>query len=103
MRGLNYVVQCVICVFWVCRAEQCFRRAVQGEKPDAEAVSRYADFLWIVRKDLWGAEERYQQAMATEPCNPYYASKYANFLWSTGGEDTCFPLDTSYDNYNQVL
>ncbi|BFG22811.1 hypothetical protein CerSpe_090850 [Prunus speciosa] len=85
------------------RAEQCFRRAVQGEKPDAEAVSRYADFLWIVRKDLWGAEERYQQAMATEPCNPYYASKYANFLWSTGGEDTCFPLDTSYDNYNQVL
>ncbi|BBG98044.1 Tetratricopeptide repeat-like superfamily protein [Prunus dulcis] len=84
-------------------AEQCFRRAVQGEKPDAEAVSRYADFLWIVRKDLWGAEERYQQAMATEPCNPYYASKYANFLWSTGGEDTCFPLDTSYDNYNQVL
>ncbi|XP_009344571.1 uncharacterized protein LOC103936461 [Pyrus x bretschneideri] len=84
------------------RAEECFRRAVQGEKPDAEALIRYADFLWIVRKDLWGAEERYQQAMAEEPDNPYYASRYANFLWSTGAEDTCFPLSTSYDNYNKV-
>ncbi|KAB2598350.1 hypothetical protein D8674_001270 [Pyrus ussuriensis x Pyrus communis] len=73
------------------------------EKPDAEALIRYADFLWIVRKDLWGAEERYQQAMAEEPDNPYYASRYANFLWSTGAEDTCFPLSTSYDNYNKVL
>ncbi|XP_050148788.1 uncharacterized protein LOC126623847 [Malus sylvestris] len=77
------------------RAEECFRRAVQGEKPDAEALTRYADFLWIVRKDLWGAEERYQQAVAEEPDNPYYASRYANFLWSTGAEDTCFPLSTS--------
>nr|XP_028960769.1 uncharacterized protein LOC103455109 [Malus domestica] len=85
------------------RAEECFRRAVQGEKPDAEALSRYADFLWLVRKDMWGAEERYQQAMAEEPDNPFYASKYANFLWSTGAEDTCFPLSTSYDNYNKVL
>ena len=85
------------------RAEECFRRAVQGERPDAEALIRYADFLWIVRKDLWGAEERYQQAMAEEPDNPYYASRYANFLWSTGAGDTCFPLSTSYDNYNKVF
>ncbi|XP_062092526.1 uncharacterized protein LOC133798302 [Humulus lupulus] len=85
------------------RAEECFRRAVEAEPPDAEALSRYADFLWIVRKDLWGAEERYQQAMAVESDNPYHASKYANFLWSTGGDETCFPLDSSHENYNKVL
>ncbi|PON69050.1 Tetratricopeptide-like helical domain containing protein [Parasponia andersonii] len=85
------------------RAEECFRRAVEAEPPDAETLSRYAEFLWIVRKDLWGAEERYQQAMAVESDNPYHASKYANFLWSTGGDETCFPLDSSHENYNRVL
>lgn len=76
---------------------------MEAEPPDAEALSRYADFLWIVRKDLWGAEERYQQALAVESDNPYHASKYANFLWSTGGDETCFPLDSSHENYNKVL
>ncbi|XP_030492204.2 uncharacterized protein LOC115708141 [Cannabis sativa] len=85
------------------RAEECFRRAVEAEPPDAEALSRYADFLWIVRKDLWGAEERYQQAMAMESNNSYHASKYANFLWSTGGDETCFPLDSSHENCHKVL
>lgn len=56
-------------------------------------MTQYANFLWVVRKDLWGAEERFQQATAAEPDNSYHASKYANFLWSTGGEDTCYPLD----------
>lgn len=73
------------------------------EPLDAQALTHYADFLWIVRKDLWNAEERYQQAMAAEPNSYYHASKYANFLWNTGGEETCFPLDSSNDNYNTVL
>ncbi|GKU92090.1 hypothetical protein SLEP1_g5864 [Rubroshorea leprosula] len=81
------------------RAEECFKRAIQVEPPDAVALTRYADFLWKVRRELWEAEERYQQAMAAEPGNPYQASKYANFLWSTGGEDACFPLSGSFDNY----
>lgn len=68
------------------------------EPPDAEAFSRYADFLWLVRKDLEAAELRYQEALEEEPRNTYYASKYANFLWSTGGKDTCFPLE-SPDNF----
>ncbi|XP_061999735.1 uncharacterized protein LOC133717101 [Rosa rugosa] len=78
------------------RAEECFRRAVQAEKPDAEALSLYADFLWYVRNDIWGAEERYLQAVSAEPSSPYYASRYARFLWHTGGTDTCYPLE-SYD------
>ncbi|XP_050385800.1 uncharacterized protein LOC126802246 [Argentina anserina] len=78
------------------RAEECFRRAVQAEKPDAEALSLYADFLWYVRNDIWAAEEKYLQSLAAEPSNPYYASRYACFLWRTGGTDTCYPLE-SYD------
>lgn len=69
------------------------------DQPDALALSQYAEFLWMVRKDYWGAEERYLEAMAVEPKNRYHASKYANFLWSTGGKDTCFPLD--YDNFDK--
>ncbi|KAL5568521.1 hypothetical protein UlMin_025096 [Ulmus minor] len=84
------------------RAEACFRRAIQVEPPDPEALCRYADFLWRVRRDLWGAEEVYQQAMAMEPNNSYYSSKYANFLWSSGGDETCFPLDSSNGNFNKV-
>lgn len=68
--------------------------------PDAETFSQYADFLWLVKKDLWSAEEVYQQAMEAAPNSHYYASKYAHFLWRTGGEGTCFPLD-SY--YNKVM
>ncbi|XP_059666391.1 uncharacterized protein LOC132312154 [Cornus florida] len=77
------------------RAEECFKRALQVEPADAEALSLYANFLWLVRKDLWGAEEKYLQAMAAEPDNSNHASKYASFLWSTGGEETCFPIETS--------
>ncbi|KAI6676241.1 hypothetical protein NL676_037037 [Syzygium grande] len=77
------------------RAEECFKRAVQVEPPDAESLSRYADFLWMVKKDAWEAEERYQQAIEAEPENPYHASKYASFLWSSGGEETCYPLNYS--------
>lgn len=75
------------------RAEQCFKRAIQLDPNDAEIVSQYANFLWLVRRDLWRAEERFQQAMAAEPDNSYHASKYASFLWSTGGEETCHPLN----------
>lgn len=63
---------------------------------DAEAYDKYATFLWKVKKDLWGAEETYLEAIAAEPKNTYYAANYAHFLWNTGAEDTCFPL--SQDN-----
>ncbi|GMH30563.1 hypothetical protein Nepgr_032406 [Nepenthes gracilis] len=78
------------------RAEECFHRAIQVDSTDAEVLSQYATFLWIARKDLWRAEERYQQAMAADPNNPYHASKYASFLWSTGGDDTCYPLNVPH-------
>ncbi|KAL2541632.1 Tetratricopeptide repeat (TPR)-like superfamily protein [Abeliophyllum distichum] len=80
------------------RAEECYKRAVQVLPPDAESLSQYANFLFTVRRDFWGAEERFLQALAAEPENSYYASRYANYLWSTGGEETCFPLDNSHSN-----
>ncbi|XP_021769153.1 uncharacterized protein LOC110733416 [Chenopodium quinoa] len=75
------------------RAEECYKRAIQLDPTDGEVITQYANFLWVVKHDLWEAEERFQQAMAAEPDNSFHASKYANFLWSTGGEDTCYPLD----------
>ncbi|XP_058202620.1 uncharacterized protein LOC131317055 [Rhododendron vialii] len=76
-------------------AEEYFKRAVKVEPPDAEALSKYASFLWQARKDLWAAEETYLEAIAADSGNSYYAANYAHFLWSTGGEDTCFPLDNN--------
>jgi len=73
------------------------------EPADGEALSRYADFLWMARKNTWEAEERYQQAMAAEPDNSTHVSKYANFLWNTGAEETCVSLDTSNDDDNKFL
>lgn len=80
------------------RAEEYFKRAMKVEPKDAEAFNKYANFLWLVRKDLWAAEETYLEAIAVEPQNSYYAANYAHFLWNTGGEDTCFPLDSSSAN-----
>lgn len=80
-----------VCILYeLHRAEECFKRAIMTGQADPETFSRYADFLWVVRKDLWSAEEFYQQAIEAAPDSHYYASKYAHFLWSTGGEDTCF-------------
>lgn len=62
---------------------------------DAECHCLYAEFLWKVRNDLWGAELRYLEAIEVEPENHNIISKYAEFLWNTGAEDTCFPLDYS--------
>lgn len=75
------------------RAEEYFKRAVAVEPKDAEAYNKYASFLWRVRNDLWAAEETYLEAISADPGNSFYAADYAHFLWSTGGEDTCFPLD----------
>lgn len=75
------------------RAEEYFKRAVKVEPKDAEALDKYANFLWKARNDLWGAEETHLEAIAVDPSNTYYAANYAHFLWSTGGEDTCYPLD----------
>ncbi|KAL3530862.1 hypothetical protein ACH5RR_010184 [Cinchona calisaya] len=83
------------------RAEDYFKRAAKVEPKDPEALNKYASFLWQVRKDLWAAEETYLEAISAEPSNSYYAANYAHFLWNTGGEDTCFPLD-SPDNENDA-
>lgn len=77
------------------RAEEYFKKAAEVEPKDAEALSKYANFLWQGKKDLWAAEETFNQAIAAEPSNTFYAANYAHFLWNTGGEDTCFPLDSS--------
>ncbi|XP_006350828.1 uncharacterized protein [Solanum tuberosum] len=77
------------------RAEKYFKKAAEVEPKDAEALNKYANFLWKVRKDLWAAEETFNQAIAAEPSNNFYAANYAHFLWNTGGEDTCYPLDSS--------
>ncbi|KAJ0746250.1 putative tetratricopeptide-like helical domain superfamily [Helianthus annuus] len=79
------------------RAEDYFKRAYTVEPKDAEALNKYASFLWQVRKDLWAAEETYLEAISADPNNSFYAANYAHFLWSTGGEDTCFPLDSAED------
>ncbi|KAF5802590.1 putative tetratricopeptide-like helical domain superfamily [Helianthus annuus] len=76
------------------RAEDYFKRASMVEPKDAEALNKYASFLWQVRKDLWAAEETYLEAISADPNNSFYAANYAHFLWNTGGEDTCFPLDS---------
>ncbi|KAG6583372.1 hypothetical protein SDJN03_19304, partial [Cucurbita argyrosperma subsp. sororia] len=76
------------------RAEEYFKRAVAVEPPEAEAFDKYAAFLWQVRNDLWAAEETFLEAMSADPGNSYYAANYAHFLWNTGGDDTCFPLDS---------
>ncbi|CAN8278040.1 unnamed protein product [Cochlearia groenlandica] len=77
------------------RAEKCFKKAVDSEEVDAETYSKYAIFQWKVRKDLWAAEENFIEAISAEPTNSFYAANYANFLWQTGGEETCYPLDSS--------
>lgn len=79
------------------RAEEYFKRATKVEPKDAEAHNKYANFLWQVRNDLWAAEETFLEAISADPSNTYYAANYANFLWNTGGEDTCFPLDSADD------
>lgn len=77
-----------------CRAEYYFKKATSVEPPDAEAHNKYATFLWIVKKDLWAAEESYLEAISADPSNTYYAANYAHFLWNTGGEETCYPLSS---------
>ncbi|KAL9238701.1 hypothetical protein vseg_013090 [Gypsophila vaccaria] len=79
------------------RAEEYFKRAIKVEPKDAEAHNKYANFLWQVRNDLWAAEETYLEAISADPSNSFYAANYAHFLWNTGGEDTCFPLDSPED------
>lgn len=80
------------------RAEEYFKRAVGVEPKDAEALSKYATFLWRARDDLWAAEEIFLEAIDADPTNSFYAANYANFLWNTGGDETCFPLDESHED-----
>nr|XP_043620857.1 uncharacterized protein LOC122592639 [Erigeron canadensis] len=85
------------------RAEDYFKRASMVEPKDAEALNKYASFLWQIRKDLWAAEETYLEAISADPNNSYYAANYAHFLWNTGGEDTCFPLDSQENDFSSEL
>ena len=82
------------------RAEDYFKRASKVEPKDAEALSKYANFLWQIRQDLWAAEETYLEAISADPNNSFYAANYAHFLWSTGGEDTCYPLDSPETSFS---
>lgn len=79
------------------RAEEYFKRAIGVEPKDAEAHNKYATFLWQARNDLWAAEETFLEAISADPSNSFYAANYAHFLWNTGGEDTCFPLNSPDD------
>lgn len=72
------------------------------EPKDAEALNKYANFLWLARNDHWAAEETYLAALDIEPDNAFYAANYAHFLWNTGGEDTCFPLSSPNDEADGV-
>ncbi|XP_043694027.1 uncharacterized protein LOC122644689 isoform X2 [Telopea speciosissima] len=90
------------------RAEDYFKRAIEvgkkgGGGGDAEAWSKYATFLWLVKKDIEAAEETYLEALAAEPGNTYYAATYAHFLWNTGGEDTCYPLDSPDNDFDNMV
>ncbi|KAL5229157.1 hypothetical protein ABZP36_017422 [Zizania latifolia] len=89
--GLQPLIEVV--VLRGCRAERYFKRAVLAKPVDAEALDRYATFLWKVRNDLTTTEEAYQEAIAVDPGNSHHEAAYAHFLWNTGGEDTCYPLD----------
>lgn len=75
------------------RAEKYFKRAAKAEPADAEALSKYATFLWKARNDIWRAEETFLEAISADPTNSFYSANYAHFLWNTGGDETCFPLD----------
>ncbi|KAK9124456.1 hypothetical protein Sjap_014058 [Stephania japonica] len=79
------------------RAEEYFKRAVEVKPADAEALRRYATFLWLGKNDLCAAEETFLEAIEADPGNTYHAANYAHFLWNTGGEDTCFPINSPND------
>ncbi|KAJ4774413.1 Tetratricopeptide repeat (TPR)-like superfamily protein [Rhynchospora pubera] len=73
------------------RAEEYFKRSVEAEPVDGEAMSRYALFLWQHRGDLEKAEEMFLKASDVDPDNSHHLCTYARFLWMTGGTDTCVP------------
>ncbi|CAN0861460.1 hypothetical protein LINGRAHAP2_LOCUS8211 [Linum grandiflorum] len=73
------------------RAEECFKRAIMMNPEDAELRIMYADFLWLVKKDLTSAEQIYTEAVEVDPSN-YHTFKYKTFLLETGSNDICFPL-----------
>nr|AAF79562.1 F22G5.38 [Arabidopsis thaliana] len=82
------------------RAEKYFKRAAKAEPADAEALNKYATFLWRARNDIWRAEETYLEAISADPTNSVYSANYAHFLWNTGGDETCFPLDAPSQQNN---
>ncbi|CAN0871113.1 hypothetical protein LINGRAHAP2_LOCUS9752 [Linum grandiflorum] len=73
------------------RAEECFKRAIMMDPKDAELRIMYADFLWLIKKDLTNAEKIYEEALEVDPSN-YHTFKYTTFLLETGNYDICFHL-----------
>eukprot|EP00958_Prasinococcus_capsulatus_P014116 scaffold1472_cov310-Prasinococcus_capsulatus_cf.AAC.2 len=63
------------------RAESAFLRAVKADPSDAEALGRYAMFLWLERGDWGAAEALFRAAVEVDPDNPWRAGSYARFLW----------------------
>lgn len=91
-------IRCILFIYrpgTICRAEECFKCAIEVDPQDVEALGLYADFFWHVRNDHWRAEEMYLQAITSDSKKSFPTLKYANFLWSTGGEGTCLAFDAS--------
>lgn len=87
-----------------CRAEEYFRRSVKAKPEDAEALSRYADFLWLVRKKKLEAEAKYLEAMDADPFNCHHRSKYVSFLWNNPAQPdpNRFPPSQNSDEFDPV-
>ncbi|CAI0392441.1 unnamed protein product [Linum tenue] len=79
------------------RVEEIYEQAVVVEPRDAEVRILYAEFLQL-RKDLEGAEEKYQEAIEIND-NYDITSKYFAFLVETGNEGVCYPLYDLGTNY----
>ncbi|CAL1360928.1 unnamed protein product [Linum trigynum] len=79
------------------RVEEIYEQAVVVEPRDAEVRILYAEFLQL-KKDLEGAEEKYQEAIEIND-NYDITSKYFAFLVETGNEGVCYPLYDLGTNY----
>ena len=83
------------------RAEQYFGWAALAEPRDAEAMSRYAFFLWKECGDIAGAEEMFLEAIEAEPGSHHHGGNYTSFLWETGAGDTYFLLNDPHPSLSR--
>ncbi|KAL4558335.1 hypothetical protein LXL04_036534 [Taraxacum kok-saghyz] len=50
--------------------------ASKVEPKDAEALSKYSNFFWEIRKDLWAAEQNLLEAISIDPVNSFYTATH---------------------------